>query len=73
MVFHNTRSLNKHWMHLAADNFMMSADILMLVETRTCRLDVVELPGFQLVVEIGATRRVAGQGSIYTAKYLLKI
>ena len=63
IVFQNVRSLTKHWRHLKADSYLMSSDILMLVETRACKTDLVELPAFQLVAEISADTRVAGQGS----------
>ena len=57
------RSLTKHWRHYKADNYLMPSNILMLVETRACKTDLVEIPAFQLGAEISADTRVAGQGS----------
>ena len=71
IVFQNVRSLNKHWRHLEADDHLMSSDILMLVETRASNDDLIELPGFQLVAEISADKRVAGQGSRIYSKLLV--
>ena len=62
-LFHNVRSLNKHWEDLTVDPLIVQSQVLILQETMTLSTDNFNIPGHTLIGRINSSARLPGSGT----------